>query len=117
MNAFSQYDGIAYPRVDSKSIFTKLYERVVGGTEKSLPNQSVMQSLALKVYLKEYKDILCDFKFSTLDAQSITKQIMDIFHSVHSVHHCVDNIRWSSDNTFLCQELPEVCAYRFPKVV
>ena len=103
---------MAYPHTDSKSTVTKVVEFFTGGIftsekEVGLPDQNVMQSAALKLYLQIYRDILCEFKFSNLNAQSITEQIMCIFHSLRVVQHCVDNLRWGA-NDFRCTSLSEV---------
>ncbi len=55
-----------------------------------------MQSEALKIYLKENRERLCDL--ASLDAEMATRDILHIFHSLRYVRNC-------DGNYFECKKL------------
>ncbi len=59
-------------------------------------DRSSMQSGALRIYLKEHKERLCDL--ASLNAEMATTDILHIFHSLRHVHTC-------DRNSFECKKL------------
>ena len=98
---FHQYDSMAYPHVVTKQSRVRRVYNFVTRTDSTpvdkvdLPDQNSMQSEALKMYLEEFKKRLCDFNI--LNAQIATTEIMNIFQSLLSVQHCVNNWTWEME--------------------
>ena len=112
-----QYDSFAYPHIVSESKVINLIKRGVNflasGTftteqEITLPDQDSMQSTALKEYLKDFEDMLCLYKSSSLDTKFCIDQIMNIFFALREVHHCINNCFSGRCDTYISRELSEV---------
>ncbi len=87
---------MAYPRIQKTSpgVFKKTWNYFTGGSsqnqmqESKILDQPSMQEEAMRIYLEEYKKILCDFSFSSLNPEIATSDILHIFHSLRYVHSC-----------------------------
>lgn len=110
----NHYDSFAYPHIISESkvitLFKKSVNFLAAGTfttekEIALPDQDFMQSAALKEYLVDFEDVLCEFKTSSFDAKLCIDKIMNIYFSLYEVYYCTTSGRFDVHTS---RELSEV---------
>ncbi len=91
---FHQYDSVAYPHIVEPSGLIQRSWHIITGARgfsqmQEILDQPSMQSEALRIYLKEHKERLCDL--ASLDAEMATRDILHIFHSLRYVRICDRN--------------------------